>query len=539
MKNQLSAFRLNLTSDKTIILGYVVLLSVMVAIMSNFAPYIGDDLYFSMRKDNLVGFWEYVSYHYNGFNGRLADYSTYFMIGIFPKELFAIICGIMYGLGCYFLLRLVFYKRKINLQIAILVSSAMILCLPWHQAMFLRACLLNYVFTTGLVIPCVWLFINPPKNLSKIKTAGIVILSFVSAMMHEGFSAPVFVAFVVYAVVNRKLTKLQFLILVAFFIGMLSPLSSPGIWNRLSLQTPSEESLVSGLLTRLLESCYAICRRHFMMIVFLLISIVLLIKNRKNNLVYDKGYISFLFVIIIVSIFISACSGNIPRSYWLSNLISILLVGYLLSYHVDLMTKIKKRILNAFCICVCGFIIAHMIYSIKWEYKLNQEFVIVKNEYVKSDNGIVYADTFSSYDAPFLCLEKPLFDQFYGECNRTPFSWYYGSDEKYVSVVPAELEYYKSRKEDCISEEYEIFKTPEGSLITTKPFTVAGRENIFVILEDGSTKLLYVSFVEYENAYGDKYYYCRPINAGRELTSQVKITDMSKAGMKYNFMKFF
>lgn len=496
---------------------YIILISLSCGLISFLTPYQCDDLYFKLRYEAFPDIRDYITYSYMTKNGRLADLSTYFMISMVPPWLFSLLCGVMVALSCRYMVLLMQINRdRTSGAMQIIALSIYILFLPWHDLMFTRACSLNYIFTSGLIMPCIYYFIHRDVSETKIKKMLLSMLSLVASMMHEGFSVPVLVGFIVYVILNKGITKTQLCMLIAFAIGTMLPLMSPGIWGRISEQASTSASDVI-VVEKLYGLFYSLLRFNGFMVMLWIMTIIVAV-GIKNQTKEQRLMMIYLSSTIIVSVLISGFSGNVARSYWLSNILTIVLFTYLIlsGREKNAWQKIKRIIVTLFCLIV----IVHMGYSIYWQAMLRKEFEDVKHKFIQSENGIVYCDLMT---VPSICFGKPLEDQFCRWWLLHPFSLFYGNDDKKLCVVPHELKTYEPEAKDCVSDSLSMYKTEGGHIIMTHPpEKLIPYCQLCFGLKNGNKKIVYMDLIEYQNINGQTYYYCSPYNLRRQEMADIE-----------------
>ena len=321
--------------------------------------------------------------------------------------------------------------------------------------------------------------------------------------------------------------------LIAFAIGSLLPLMSPGIWGRIAEQasTSSKEVIVFDKLYGL---SYSLLRFNCHMVILWVITLIMTLKRRRNLREYDTVSL-YLIGIIITSVVISGFSGNVARSYWISNILSIVLFGYVASkrYGNKQQNKTRKIIMSIFTI----FVMIHMCYSIYWQYRLKNEFEDIKYKFIQSENGMVYHDLI---DIPSICLDKPLDEQFCRWWLLRPFGLYYGIDGKDICVVPHELEKYEPEEKDCISDSLRIYKTNQGHIIIDNPTQeLVPYCQICFDLKNGKKKIIYMDLIEYQNSKGETYYYCSPYNINRNEMADIQTICLDKKSYSDNLKLLF
>lgn len=514
---------------------YIFVIATFCGLMSYLTPYQCDDLWFKLRYETFPNLWDYVSYSYTTTNGRLADLSTYFMVSICPPWLFSVLCGLMVAVSCRYMLKLISLGGNNNVVIQIISLSIYILFLPWGELMFTRACSLNYIFTSGLVMPCIYYFVKERENISGIKLLLFLILSLIAASMHEGFATPVLCGFLVYAISYRSLDRLQKCMLITMIIGVCITISSPGIWNRINIMSGSETVFIDMLKGKLLALAYTLVRKQYCMVILWIISGVLLYKSKGKINIEQRKYILFLSTIIVASVLISGYSGNGQRSYWLSNMMTIVLFGYLFS---NIAENVKSNLFVR--IVAYGsilFVLTHMAFSVVWEYKLNDEFKIVSKLYEDSEDGIVYYDTYLSADLPFICLNKPVAEQFYREWNIAPYNAYYGGEGKSLVVLPSEFKDYTLSASDCVSKELGIYKTQENHLIkvVSENTVLEPLLKLIAVSKNGRKDLFSLDLIKYKTENNRDYYYLAPYNIDKTKMSSIDKIEENINGYIYNW----
>lgn len=490
------------SKNNIILFCFILVCSVLMGLMQFLTPYSFDDLSYLLQyhdyKENISDdldlnqLYNSAIFHYNFTNGRFGDILVPLFL-LLPKWMFAIITSISFLI--IFATSIKLLSKTPNIVQSILLISILSVILPYHEYLFTVAFSVNYIVGAAIILPILYLFLFPKRH-STIILFFICLLSIIAGAWHECFSIPLGIAMCVYLVVYRKnLQTVQTLIFIFALLGACFIACSPGFWYRINDPI--------GIIINPIYFWGYIAIPFF----FICINIFNLWKAKDKHDTDNCSSKFSLFTIIVI------CTNLIiyfASQYFCYRIFFISLVlGSITS--VSILSKFlftQKLYSKTITIAASIIIITHLLASIYYQKKYDDEHSLISELFKKSDDGVVYYDIFGKYYAPLITLEKPLDHEFlaYNWWPISSFSKYYGGDtDKVLKIVPSALQNATPKNSQCLSEEFEFF-AKDGVLFTTRNHEKA-TVNMTFQTQDKNTYTVSFYLVKYNS---DKLTYLYP-----------------------------
>ncbi len=459
---------------------------------------------------------DFFKWHYHDMNGRLGDkLQPLFML--FPKWVYVIFTTIlMYGM-LLLASKLTGESHESKNQIGILLTSLLVLFLPWNDNMFTIAYSFNYIWLITFALVLIIKFFAPPSKLWQ--QIIIYFLAIFVSSSHELFCIAIGFAMVSYLILNiRKINWYRTIFLIAWGIGGLFIYSSYGFRHRYFTAVDVYEGEI-GTLMFIIENPQI----TFLILAFCATLIVsLLFKRFRANLNKESvSMLVFYSVIIFLNIVIVHLSFRDPRVYFVANFFSA--VG--LVYIIKLWNyPIKKWVSNIITSIIAILVISHMIVAIYWQMKIFKQYNDIKTLWVQTHNDVIYYDLVFLDDIPAIALSKPNGIEFQTLFYRKEFVIFYGGDIKVnkLGIIPTVLKDFRLDKAEKISSESNIYYYKD-CLISDKPYynRYKNRDVEHVSLNikfDDGDKVEKVDgfYQEFKDLSGNILYYWQPIYPSRK-----------------------
>lgn len=175
----------------------------------------------------------YAPHHWFSVNGRGANYLAAYIGGFLPAWGLHIVAAVAVLGMSVLAVRLAGAWNSFGRQMAgTLIAFGVMFLLPWGDELFTFDVAMNYVATSALVLAFMWLVLCH----SNVPSYATVVLGLLAGAMHEAAGVPVAFAAIIFFLFHRS----QWRALqrgarsgwIAFAIGALTTIISPGIWGR-------------------------------------------------------------------------------------------------------------------------------------------------------------------------------------------------------------------------------------------------------------------------------------------------------------------
>lgn len=429
---------------KTINSIAIILIIITFGILWAIVPYYIDDCWYMQGAyglpDRLQQFsktYEHVYVHWLHDTGRLVNLISPFFLTLMPKWVFAIISTFALWVIIRYACKLV-DARPASLQQWLMIG-AITFVLPWNDNMFSVIYTLNYVFTAALylfVLYRIMQLANPEFVASRRYLTVTFIATFLCGWAHEGFSVPLAVGLVVYALtIGLKKVPCRVIwfgiILVA---GIAALLCSPAIGERsryaYNIIEGADETgwiwriIVYNLLyyTYVIAFAMSLRRRDIR---------AELLSDGRRQLAFHLMLLSAGAVLLFL--FFKFYTG--ARCGFCVQLTSSIGLVRLFNLWQNQKHFVGKP---AYAAALAVAVTASTLYvnssAVALQVKLNRELEEVKALYLASEDGIIYYDV-----TPFhrgLPIVRTSIRQLTNDWNMYCFSLYYGNLDRRLQIYP-------------------------------------------------------------------------------------------------------
>lgn len=373
-------------------------------------PLIGDDLVYAGKWEELSaerGWLAYPTALYRQWvttNARMADMLNPIVLGMLPMWLVHVINSCVVVLLLWLVIRLSDCKNRGNIfQVSIV--WLMVFTLPWWDSLMLQVCWHNYVWsaTFGLLSIYIFLHLNDNKNRER-DLIFICCFAMLSMAMHEGEGMALCVGLMTYIYKVRgwrNLNKRERVMAVCIALSAIFVVSSPASWSRLG--NVSEMANKRGAIEILLSS-------NFYLLLLVVVLSLMLVSAQGRGMLRRKLHSDWIIfaVAAMVSAFFSVISGIVGRTGFFAQIFSLIAIFKLLADIECKASKVKSHdMLRRLMIVLMSLtIMTHFISFAFYQYRAGAELQIVKSDYVKSNDGLVYIDYLRDTDVPWWVMQK-------------------------------------------------------------------------------------------------------------------------------------
>ena len=193
-----------------------------------------DDMEFSLLRN--VDFMDFLRSQYEHFmmsNGRCADFFATLFCAFLGKPAFNVCNTLVFGLMAHLLSLLGTGRRSVLALVMFVTVVGTCYPVPGQTLLFVAgACNYMWAITTSLLVVYLLQRLHGAK-LGGVKLALLMLLAFVAGNLNEATSFGFLGGLVLYYVFNRdKLDRNARWTLLAYFLGVLLIIASPGAWDR-------------------------------------------------------------------------------------------------------------------------------------------------------------------------------------------------------------------------------------------------------------------------------------------------------------------
>lgn len=438
------------------------LLSVLFGAVYYFTPLCIDDIWFLENSKGNPGSWEYFittvqncAFHWQYDCGRLSNMAATPFLALLPRWVYATVSALAVWI-IYLGGPAVAKTKYISYGAAFWVLTTTFI-FPWFDFMF------TIMFTVNYVWPCALLMIflyflrktEDGKSYSFSFNIFLFLLSFILGWWHEGLSAPLAAALIIYfAVLHKRHAKSQLYMLTGFAGGAITILMMPAFWRSIGdrhsilFKPVLWETLLGFVFIALFFVfialfLYSLCKKQFR----------LELKTHKKRILATCSAV-FAFGLFGTAIFVKYFPG--PRAGSFMQIISALGILYLLRLNETPKFINKAFLRNIVMILVFVASIINMTASVYMQRKLSGEYKEVKS---LADNlgGDGYNVVF--YDKTPILLWIDLYKPTYKALN-TPYGLSYVRKAG-ISILPQVLKNLSSNSEElkkCTGENLFLYK---------------------------------------------------------------------------------
>lgn len=411
-------------------MGIIAMITISHVLIYLLMPYSCDDYwYMTPLRDYCMGIdtsfpinglWDCWKYHFQNDNIRLANI-VFTLFLLIPKIIPSIISGLLVGAILWLASKLSGINSHNPLLMSIMAFMLSFM-LPWYEQMFTLCFAFNYIWASALTLWLAYLFFYKEKIPNVFIS---LLLGFIMGAWHEGFSLPLLVGFIIYAIFHQQvITKSHSAIILGLILGLVWLAQAPGLQSNLGYRANLLD--FSTILQKLVLY-------HIPLFLLLLSTIITIIHKNTRRFIFEPLFVS-LISICLTGVTLNLIMNIGVRTGWMGYLFGIISTLYLCAktFNYNQPKSILKYILT---IIISLTLIVHFTIVIFYTIKVKHEFEYVLEEYHKSPDGVVFADITYDYQAAPFAWKKPYFENFTYIWNTFWIDNYYNYNKK-LRVIP-------------------------------------------------------------------------------------------------------
>lgn len=338
--------------------------------------------------------WEawrgHVALMYLDNNGRLSNILAPLGAWLLPQWVRALLTGCCAAWIFYMVTLMACDKRR--WQALLLIWALSLVAWPWRDRMMMWDYALNYLFTSALILPFIYLYCR--QSLSRALVAAGALCGFFGAWFHDGSALCLVATVGTLAMIRRfRLTSGQWTMLAALLAGTIAVLASPGEWQRASGELGSNSLISNILITVKIEP-----------LAWVLVAVWVVCLKKAGGWLKDDLLVAaslMAFYSLIMSIMLDP-SG---RYGWQAELFATVAL-FRRWRGVKVGGTLRKLLLAGAGV----FVTAILASAISYQYRLNAENEEIYSEAEASPTGTVCRDLLSPADEPRTALRLPTTD---------------------------------------------------------------------------------------------------------------------------------
>ncbi|MEE0979779.1 MAG: DUF6056 family protein [Muribaculaceae bacterium] len=450
---------------------FAVILFLLIAILLYLTPFSGDDLSYMgcFTGEHSYLSWDqyhrFLAGHWFGVNGRMANLVMP-PVALLPKWITAALFSAM-TVAMFALTAKAASPRRMPHMFAVATLLCLIV-LPWWDSMCIFDCLLNYVWTSALVLAA--LLVITRERAPRWPVAAWLLCG-VAGAMHEGASLPLTVGLLLYMIVSHRdpdRVKIRAVYLWPFIAGTLFVSLSPGIVLRAGGERIADDPLFPLML------------KSTLLPAALIVALTIVSLSRAGRPKVARLLRSPMLILLtasVLSMVIGLWSGIVGRSGWFAQLFALIVALRVVSGRYPwLFNHITATVATLLSL-------AYYLTLDIYQSRLNDEYARFLDDYTKSPRGVVFIDYTRDPGLPYWIL---------GRTRGVPdpddvhllnqIALYYRSDAQWPVVLPAEAEAHLPLGERTVrltNGDLLTPELPEGTLSTLMP-----REGLTVPIAD-------------------------------------------------------
>ena len=393
------------THDKWLMAGLLLLVGVAFYMMCASNPLRWDDLMYQYvwldhrvpellhpvdldnRVDNMGEAFLSQCHHYRVMNGRfIVHFITQCFCGFLGKGMFNVLNALVY-VG--FLLLGLRFARAVSWTQGVMVVAGLWLLLPVQWILSFDVVFpINYLWSATACLAFILLFQKQAGRVgdSWLHKSLLLLTGIFCGSFHEGYSLLVSGALFFYALTHiKKLSAGQWCLMVGMWIGTLTVIGSPGIWNRAA--GASAESWQEMLERKLDILRYS--KRLYLLIISLAAGWLFLGGKRMKQFVVENQIA--LMIVIFGFAFLFLLPYYSQRMGFPMELFSVLLMLKLLLGAL----RDKERSVVPYAACGLLLLLAvHVVMTVGYARKVGAEYDAMMAEYQASRDGVAHRQAF-------------------------------------------------------------------------------------------------------------------------------------------------
>ncbi|MDE6295256.1 MAG: hypothetical protein K2M03_04245 [Muribaculaceae bacterium] len=411
-------------------------LSLLMGLLYLAAYPIVDDLWFSTPGYESMTLWERLSLSLTSLNVylrtdmmRLANVIAPFMNMVAGRTAVSAV----YTLLC--MLSMEGWRRSLSIKVgswtAYAIPLLFFLILPWYDYLLATSYMLNYVLSTVLTVWVIYGFERLKTGMSVAEYCCWCVTAFLAGWNHEGFAVPLMCGLVVWMAAEcftGKVVSWRRILLTVFTgLGVLLIFCGPTFgsrsrsWFEAVSAMPSWEFMIqlapslSVSLAAVVLSVPAVVRRWYRPRLLMLLTAAL--TAQCISLAFYSG----------------------PRTTWPAMLFSLMVL-------VSLPEEYDLRGLTPRCVAATAFAVlmlvsCHLLYAIRSQVQLTEEYRTIMQLYSESETGEVYADvTTPKADLSLLKTTVRVLTDYHSLAFISLYQMGLNDDSKNLTILPEALE---------------------------------------------------------------------------------------------------
>lgn len=333
--------------------------------------------------------------HYLTNNGRFGSLLPFFLM-MLPLAATALLAALAIGIMPLLILVGAGGFGALRRKLALVAATAAIwLVFPWSDGMQSFDFLVNYVFTSDLLVVFIILY-QRVQRLGKGGMCAAAAIGFAAAWMHEGAAIPL-CAWLFFNQLLNCADRRKRLILFAFVAaGTATVCFAPGTLCRLTDSMSNKTATSAG-------PNFAMLLGYRAVIWFFLLTLVAFFSRKWSEQVDFKQIIPITAAVAVATAMILVV-GAADRGLWFALLFSLVGISMLL---LTLPLKAAAWLRYATMAIIGLHYIFFMLQLIKWQSIFEEERNAVHAELVDSE-GIVYRDLIAENSMPWWTLNIPI-----------------------------------------------------------------------------------------------------------------------------------
>lgn len=239
---------------------------------------------------------------------------------------------------------------------------------------------------------------------------------------------------------------------VAFIVGVIILLSSPGFWARMDMSFAPREYIWPLFI-----------KKSFIELVFIALVLFTVIRNYRCNLrpilsraqwIFVSVALTIVFCTIYVNFHVTADNLSV---WWFAAVYSIIGCFILLGP-----VKINVLLKNVVTGIAGVAVLVHLCLCVYYQYQVKEDYDRIMAQYLSPNTGVVYADAVNKAGPQLLTLRK---SQYYLYDYLLPHAFNVHPQEKPISLLPPELKDVKLSELDPLKGSPGFYLTAGGEFV--------------------------------------------------------------------------
>lgn len=490
---------------------------VLYSLMSYFTPLQIDDYTFmGVYKDNnggsldfsLSAVWDYIMEIRQLDNSRMSNIMAPFSSLFAPwKYIFPWLTGFLCSLIIWEISKIAGLFRNKFISSAF-IWLAIVLFLPWRGFIFVRDFSLNYIYPSALALGFVMSLIEgEERGWTGLRVSLVVLLGFLSASWHEGFSFTVLGGLLLWTALKKgKVSKVWWIILVFYAVIASVFAFSPGMINRGVKELKVGMPIVPVKLIADISLC---------VVMIGLYAIWLIAKNGRKRMKSLAGnpYFVIFTCAALLGVALSLILNHTARTAFWPELCAIVSLSIAIKYLIEEKHNASNKKYNWLILAACVvyvLCVAHGIHSIIWEHKYYVEDKCLISKIEKGEGQFFY-DIIMPEEIPATTLYFPARSSWITSFHYICLENFYN---RRIGVFPKSLENIDENMVENISGTLSLKRS--GNALFTDISKIENEEHVLYInvtTKDGKELKGQPTFVRiFKTKKGDKFVYVKPHN---------------------------